>query len=61
MLASMKREPLRGNKIKHTIMAKQTDGINGGYRGRVGSAVGYMWRGQWCVRATPRFFHDAKT
>jgi hypothetical protein len=57
----MKREPLRGIKIKHTIMGKQTDGINGGYRGRVGSAVGYMWRGQWCVRATPRFFHDAKT
>ena len=61
MLASMKREPLRGIKIKHTIMAKQTDGINGGYRGRVGSAVGYMWRGQWCVRSMPRFFHDAKT
>jgi hypothetical protein len=20
-----------------------------------------MWRGQWCVRAKPRFFHDAKT
>ena len=42
-------------------MAKQTDGINGGYRGKVGSVVGYMWRGQWCLRAAPRFFHDAKT
>ena len=42
-------------------MAKQTDGINGGYRGRVGSTVGYMWRGQWCVRSAPRMFHDAKT
>ena len=29
--------------------------------GRVGNAVGYMWRGQWCVRALPREFHDAKS
>ena len=42
-------------------MAKQTEGITGGYRGSVGPVVGYMWRGQWCVRAKPRFFHDAKT
>lgn len=42
-------------------MAKQTDGIHGGYRGRVGNVVGYMWRGQWCVRTKPRDFHDAKT
>ena len=42
-------------------MAKQTDGINGGFRGKVGNAVGYMWRGQWCVRAKPQQFHDAKT
>ena len=42
-------------------MAKQTDGINGGYRGRVGAVVGYMWRGQWCVRTRPAAFHDAKS
>ncbi len=42
-------------------MGKQTEGIQGGYRGSVGPVVGYMWRGQWCVRAKPRFFHDAKT
>lgn len=42
-------------------MAKQSDGINGGYRGTVGTVVGYMWRGQWCVRAKPRFYHDAQT
>lgn len=42
-------------------MAKQTSGINGGYRGKVGNVVGYMWRGQWCVRSKPRDFHDAKT
>lgn len=44
-----------------TIMAKQTDGINGGFRGRVGAVVGYMWRGQWCVRTRPAAFHDART
>jgi hypothetical protein len=42
-------------------MGKQTSGINGGFQGKVGNAVGYMWRGQWCVRAKPREFHDAKT
>ncbi len=42
-------------------MGKQLGGINGPFVGRVGNAVGYMWRGQWCVRALPREFHDAKT
>ncbi len=42
-------------------MAKQDDVINGGYRGKVGPVVGYMWRGQWCTRTMPRFYHDAKT
>lgn len=42
-------------------MGKQTSGINGGFRGKVGNAVGYMWRGQWCLRAKPRNYHDAKT
>ena len=46
---------------KQNNMAKQTSGINGGFKGKVGNAVGYMWRGQWCVRAKPREFHDAKT
>ena len=32
-------------------MAKQTAGFMGGFHGRLGPAVGYMWRGQWCVRA----------
>lgn len=27
----------------------------------MGNVVGYMWRGQWCVRTKPRDFHDAKT
>ena len=42
-------------------MAKQSNGINGGFRGKVGPVVGYMWRGQWCTRAMPRFYHDAQT
>ena len=42
-------------------MGKQTEGINSGFRGTVGTVVGYMWRGQWCMRARPRFYHDAKT
>ena len=42
-------------------MAKQTDGINGGFQGRVGAVVGYMWRGQWCMRTRPAAFHDART
>lgn len=32
-------------------MAKQEQGINDGYRGAVGTVVGYRWRGKWCVRA----------
>ena len=42
-------------------MGKQTSGINGGFHGKVGNVVGYMWRGQWCMRAKPQEFHDAKT
>ena len=32
-------------------MAKQTAGFMGGFIGRLGPAVGYMWRGRWCVRS----------
>ena len=42
-------------------MGKQIGGINGPYQGKVGTVVGYQWRGQWVVRALPREFHDAKT
>ncbi|MBP5547202.1 MAG: hypothetical protein J6X59_08020 [Bacteroidales bacterium] len=42
-------------------MGKQIGGINGPYQGKVGKVVGYQWRGQWCLRAKPREFHDAKT
>ena len=42
-------------------MAKQHDGITGGYSGKVGPVVGYNWRGQWCLRARPTNFHDARS
>ena len=32
-------------------MARQTAGFMGGFHGRLGPAVGYMWRGVWCVRS----------
>ena len=32
-------------------MAKQTEGFLGGFRGKLGPAVGYMWNGVWCVRS----------
>ena len=31
-------------------MAKQMSGILGGYSGKVGPVVGYMWNGVWCLR-----------
>ena len=42
-------------------MAKINEGANGGYRGKLGNTVGYMWRGQWCVRALPAYHKDAKS
>ena len=42
-------------------MAKQRFGINDGYRGSVGTVIGYQWRGQWCLRARPRFVHNPRT
>ncbi|MBR4506473.1 MAG: hypothetical protein IKP21_06840 [Bacteroidales bacterium] len=32
-------------------MAKQTAGYMGGFSGKLGPAVGYMWNGRWCLRA----------
>ena len=42
-------------------MAKQRFGINDGYRGSVGTVIGYQWRGQWCLRARPRMVHNPRT
>lgn len=42
-------------------MAKQRFGINDGYRGTVGTVIGYMWRGRWCLRARPRQVYNPRT
>lgn len=42
-------------------MAKQRFGINDGYRGTVGTVVGYQWKGKWCLRARPRWMHNPRT
>lgn len=46
---------------KEKNMAKQRFGINDGYRGSVGTVIGYMWRGKWCMRARPRFVRNPRT
>ena len=42
-------------------MAKQRNGINDAFRGSVGTVIGYEWRGQWCMRARPRYVHNPRT
>ena len=42
-------------------MAKQRYGINDGYRGTVGTVIGYFWRGKWCLRSRPRFVRNPNT
>lgn len=42
-------------------MAKQTNGLLGGYTGKVGPVVGYQWKGVWCVRSQPRKVHNPRT
>ena len=32
-------------------MAKQSGSYMGGFSGKLGPAVGYMWNGKWCLRA----------
>ena len=42
-------------------MAKQVEGYMGGFSGRLGPAVGYCWRGRWCLRAAPREVRNPRT
>ena len=42
-------------------MAKLEQGYMGGFVGKLGPAVGYHWRGKWCVRALPRSVHNPRT
>ena len=42
-------------------MAKQMAGILGGYSGKVGPVVGYVWNGKPCVRACPQWVKNPRT
>ena len=42
-------------------MAKQENGYLGGFTGRLGTAVGYQWRGRWCVRSYQPQMHNPRT
>lgn len=42
-------------------MAKQDTGYLGGFRGNLGPAVGYQWRGKWCVRSKPGIVRNPRT
>ena len=42
-------------------MAKQTAGYLGGFSGKLGTAVGYMWNGKWCLRAHNPMVHNPRT
>lgn len=42
-------------------MAKQTAGYMGGFKGKLGPAVGYMWNGRWCMRSHQTFVHNPRT
>ncbi len=42
-------------------MAKQTNGYLGGFVGKLGPAVGYQWKGVWCLRARPRMVNNPRT
>lgn len=42
-------------------MAKQSAGYMGGFNGKLGPAVGYMWRGVWCVRSHQPYPRNPRT
>lgn len=42
-------------------MAKQIDGYLGGFRGKLGPAVGYVWKGVWCLRSKPGRVRNPRT
>ena len=42
-------------------MAKQTSGYLGGFSGKLGPAVGYMWNGKWCLRSHQPMVNNPRT
>ena len=42
-------------------MAKLSGSYMGGFRGKLGTAVGYQWKGMWCVRSLPSQVSNPRT
>lgn len=42
-------------------MAKQANGYLGGFVGKLGPAVGYQWKGVWCLRSRPAQVRNPRT
>ena len=42
-------------------MAKQSGGYLGGFSGKLGPVVGYMWNGKWCLRSCPPMVRNPRT
>lgn len=42
-------------------MAKQMAGYLGGFSGKLGPAVGYLWNGKWCLRAHNSMVRNPRT
>ena len=38
-----------------------TQGYLGGFSGRLGTAIGYMWNGKWCLRSRPAVVANPRT
>ena len=42
-------------------MSIQTGSFLGGFRGKLGPAVGYLWNGKWCLRSRPASVSNPRT
>lgn len=42
-------------------MAKQENGYLGGFKGKLGPAVGYRWKNVWCLRSKPTKANNPRT
>lgn len=42
-------------------MAKMQGSYMGGFSGRLGTAIGYLWNGRWCLRSRPQQVGNPRT
>lgn len=42
-------------------MATYKDGVNGPFRGKVGTVVSYQWRGTWVMRSVPKITNKKRS